>query len=411
LQFALDLEFFKWYILYMFGLSKKRIIVFFSSVIVIFAVFGLGFWTGKSSVVCEVCQPQDINFSLFWEAYQELRAKYVDPAKFDVQKIIYGAVSGMVKSLGDPYTVFFPPDDSKRFLEDVRGTFEGLGMEVGVKNGQLQVVSPLEGTPAQKAGFRPGDKILAINGTSTATLSLEEAVNLMRGPKGTSVTLTIFRDEWNNSKEITVVRDVISIPSLEWKLMDDNIAYVHLYHFSENASPDFQKAALEILNSPAQRIILDLRNNPGGYLEVAQEIAGWFLERGESVVIEDFGNGKEKSEYKADGNAALERYPLVVLINEGSASGAEILAGALRDDRNIKLIGDKSFGKGSVQEMDALTDGSSLKITIARWLTPSGKTITDVGLEPDVKVEMTDKDYQENKDPQLDKAVEIVKGL
>jgi carboxyl-terminal processing protease len=395
----------------MFGLSKKRIIVFFSSVIVIFAVFGLGFWTGKSSVVCEVCQPQDINFSLFWEAYQELRAKYVDPAKFDVQKIIYGAVSGMVKSLGDPYTVFFPPDDSKRFLEDVRGTFEGLGMEVGVKNGQLQVVSPLEGTPAQKAGFRPGDKILAINGTSTATLSLEEAVNLMRGPKGTSVTLTIFRDEWDNSKEITVVRDVISIPSLEWKLMDDNIAYVHLYHFSENASPDFQKAALEILNSPAQRIILDLRNNPGGYLEVAQEIAGWFLERGESVVIEDFGNGKEKSEYKADGNAALERYPLVVLINEGSASGAEILAGALRDDRNIKLIGDKSFGKGSVQEMDALTDGSSLKITIARWLTPSGKTITDVGLEPDVKVEMTDKDYQENKDPQLDKAVEIVKGL
>jgi carboxyl-terminal processing protease len=395
----------------MLGSGKKRLTIFLSGVLVALVIFGLGFWTGRSSVVCEVCQPQDIDFSLFWEAYHELRDNFVSPDKFDVQKIIYGAISGMVKSLGDPYTVFFPPDESKRFIEDVKGSFEGLGMEVGIRKGQLQVISPLEGTPAQIAGLRAGDKIVEINGTSTADLSIDEAVNLMRGPKGTSVTLTIFRQDWDGTRDITLVRDVISVPSLKWRLMDNDVAYVQLYEFSEKANSDFQTAAVQILNSPAKKIILDLRNNPGGYLEVAQEIAGWFLEKGQVVVIEDFGNAKERTEYQSSGNAAFSQYPMVVLINQGSASASEILAGALKDDRGVELIGEKSFGKGSVQQLDRLTDGSSLKITVAKWLTPSGETITDVGLEPDVQVEMTDQDYEEGKDPQLDKAVEIIKGL
>lgn len=388
----------------------KKILTSFFLVLTLLISFGLGTYFGKSRVVCEICPPQEIDFSLFWEVYHKLQEKFVDKGKFDTQKMIYGAISGMVKSLGDPYTVFFPPEETKRFVEDVKGVFEGVGMEIGIKKGQLQVIAPLEGTPAQRAELRAGDKILKINDTETSDLTVDEAVNLIRGPKGTEVTLTIFREEWLKTKEIKLVRDVIEVPSLKWEMKDENIAYIQLYQFSENASADFREAAIEILESPAQKIILDLRNNPGGYLEVAQDITGWFLEKGKTVVIEDFGQGN-KQEYKAQGPGTFSDYKIVILINQGSASASEILAGALRDNRGILLIGEKSFGKGSVQELEKLKEGSSLKITVAKWLTPKGQLITDVGLEPDIKVEMTDKDYEEDKDPQLDKAIEIIKGL
>lgn len=369
----------------------------------------VGNYLGESG--CEVCQPQEVNFSLFWEAYGKLKEKFVNPSEIDPQKIIYGAISGMVKSLEDPYTVFFPPEETKRFIEDTKGSFEGVGMEIDIRNSQLQVVAPLEGTPAQRAGLRAGDKILAINGTSTADLTIEEAVNLIRGPKGTEVTLTIFREGWQKSKEIKIARDVIQVPSLKWELKDNGIAYLKLYQFSEKASPDFSRVAIEILNSPVKSFILDLRDNPGGYLEVAQDIASWFLERGQIVTIEDFGGKKENIEYKAGGNGKLSQYSIVVLINQGSASASEILAGALRDNLGIKLIGEKSFGKGSVQELEKLRDGSSLKITVAKWLTPKGELITGKGLEPDIKVERTEEDFEKEKDPQLDKAIETLKEM
>ena len=391
----------------------KKILTSFFLVLTLLISFGLGTYFGKSRVVCEICPPQEIDFSLFWEVYHKLQEKFVDKGKFDIQKMIYGAISGMVKSLGDPYTVFFPPEETKRFEEDVKGVFEGVGMEIGIKKGQLQVIAPLEGTPAQKAGLRSGDKILKINDTETSDLTIDEAVDLIRGPKGTEVTLTIFREEWKKTKEIKLMRDVIEVPSLKREIKEidgQKIAYIQLYQFSENASFDFRKAAIEILTSPAQKIILDLRNNPGGYLEVAQQIAGWFLEKGKIVVLEDFGQGN-KQEYKAQGPGTFSDYKIVILINQGSASASEILAGTLRDNRGILLIGEKSFGKGSVQELEKLKEGSSLKITVARWLTPKGQLITDVGLEPDIKVEMTEKDYEEEKDPQLDKAIEIIKNL
>ena len=204
---------------------------------------------------------------------------------------------------------------------------------------------------------------------------------------------------------------MIFVPSLKWEMKDSDIAYIKLYQFSEKASFDFRTTAIEILNSGAKKIILDLRDNPGGYLEVAQDVAGWFLEKGQTVVIEDFGQGKEKNEYKAEGPAKFSEIPMVILINNGSASASEILAGALRDNRGILLIGEKSFGKGSVQELDKLSDDSYLKITIAKWLTPKGETIADKGLEPDIKVEMTEEDYSQNRDPQLDKAIEIIKNM
>jgi len=307
--------------------------------------------------------------------------------------------------------VFMEQDDTKRFIEDVKGSFEGVGMEVGVRNGQLTVIAPLEGTPAQKAGLRAGDVIVKVDGDSAADMTVDEAVNRIRGTRGTEVVLTIFREEWEEEREVKIVRGVIEIPSLKWELKDDNIAYLHLYNFTEKAANDFRKAAVEILESPASKVVLDLRNNPGGYLEVAQDIAGWFLKSGDVVAIEDFGEGKEQKLYKAEGNGLIGSYKVVVIINEGSASASEILAGSLRDNLGVKLIGGTSFGKGSVQELEKLKGGSSLKITIAKWLTPQGSLITDKGLEPDVKVEITEEDIGEGNDPQLDKAVEIIKEL
>ncbi|XOB46508.1 MAG: S41 family peptidase [Candidatus Nealsonbacteria bacterium] len=402
----------------MIRLNKRKLNLFFL-VIVIFAVFGLGFWTGENQVVCDVCPPEDINFSLFWEAYHKLQEKFVDKEKIDIQKIIYGAISGMVKSLEDPYTVFLPPEDTKKFKEDVEGVFEGVGMEIGIRKGQVQVIAPLEGTPAQKAGLRAGDKIIKVNDILTMDLTIDEVVSLIRGPRGTEVLLTIYREDWGETQEVGIVRGVIEVPSLKWELLtstgevggkDADIAYIKLYQFSRKAALDFRKASFEILDSPAKKIILDLRNNPGGLLVIAQDIAGWFLESGELVVIEDFRNGN-RIEYKSYGNGTFLDYKIVILINEGSASGSEILAGALRDNRDILLIGKKSFGKGSVQELEDLRGGSSLKITIAKWLTPKGQLITGSGLEPDIRVEMSSEDYDEGRDPQLNKAVEVIKNL
>jgi len=378
---------------------------------IIFLSFGIGVWFGRIQVVCDVCQPEEINFSLFWESYQKIKEKFVNNNKIDTQEILYGAISGMVESLDDPYTVFFPPEETKRFVEDVKGVFEGVGMEIDVIEGQLQVVAPLQDTPAFKAGLLAGDKILKVDDTLTIDISIYEAVKLIRGPRGTEVVLTIFRDDWNETKEIPITRGVIEVPSLRWELLeDDSIVYLKLYQFSEKAGFDFRKAVFEILNTSPKKIIIDLRNNPGGYLEIAQNIAGWFLEKEESVVIEEFADGTIM-DYKADGNPVFLDYEVVVLINQGSASGSEILAGALRDNRGILLIGEKSFGKGSVQELVELRGGSSLKITIAKWLTPNGHLITDVGLEPDIEVEMTLDDYDQDKDPQLNKAIEVIKSL
>lgn len=402
------------------NISKKKIIYSAALVVCFLAVFGLGIWIGTTQVVYYVPQPGTIDFSLFWDAYNKLHEYFIEPDKIDNQKIIYGAIEGMAKTLQDPYTSFFDPDQAKRFQQDLSGSFEGIGVEVGIKKNQLTVIAPLEGTPGQKAELKAGDLILKIDGKSTSDMTTEEAVSLIRGPKGTNVTLTIFRTDWNKSKDIKITRDTIIVPPMKWELLastgeaggkDENVAYIRINQFGESLSSDFAKAAVEIFNSPAKKIILDLRDNPGGYLEVSQNIAGWFLLKGKTVVIEDFGKEKEQKIYKTEGSGSLADYPTVVLINEGTASASEILAGSLRDNRKIKLIGEKSFGKGSVQQVVDLRGGSFLKITIAKWLTPKGNLISEIGLDPDIKVELTDQDLELNKDPQLEKALEIISNL
>jgi len=357
----------------------------------------------------ELGKPEPVDFGLFWQALKTLEEKYVDSSKIDYKGILYGAIEGMTNSLGDDYTVFMRPEKAESFMQSVSGNekFEGVGMEIGIKGKALTVISPLEGTPAYKAGIKAGDKILKIDDTSTDGLLTEEAVSLIRGKKGTSVTLTINRKDFDEPKKITLVRDVIQVPVINWSIMDSDIAYIKIYQFSANLSSKFEDVVSEILKSNAKKIILDLRNNPGGYLQTANDIANWFIPKGQIILKEEFKDGN-KDEYVSRGYSAIQDFPVVVLVNKGSASASEILAGALRDIRGIKLIGEKTFGKGSVQEIESFKDGSSLKVTVAKWLTPSGVSITDEGLNPDITIELTEDDYNNERDPQLDKAKEIL---
>lgn len=400
---------------------KKKIIYSIVALALIAASFSGGYWSGQNSrpAIEKVTGLQNleqnkvpaVDFSLFWDAWVRVQEKFVNRRQLDYQKMVYGAIAGMLSALDDPYTVFMTPEENKDFSQSLQGNLEGIGAEVGMRQGAVTVISPLADSPARRAGLKAGDKILKVDDKITAGLSIDEAVSLIRGPKGTEVLLTIARDGWPETKEFKITRAVINIPIVKLEMKpsgDKTVAYLALYHFTDNATAEFQKSAQEILTSKAESIVLDLRNNPGGYLESAVDIAGWFLPQDQMVVTEDYGNGG-KIEHKSSGINKLAAYPLVVLINQGSASASEILAGALRDNKKVKLVGEKSFGKGSVQELEQLAGGTSLKITVAKWLTPAGHSIMEDGLEPDVKVELTNVDYDEGRDPQLDKALELLK--
>ena len=362
----------------------------------------------------EFGKPKEFDFSLFWDAWDGLHEKYVDRVKLKDSELLYGAISGMIKGANDPYTVFFPPQESKGFKQDVNGSFGGIGAEIGKRNNFIVVIAPLEDTPAKRAGLIAGDKILKINGEPADDLSVEQAVSKIRGEVGTKVVLNILRgNDPSKAKDVTIERAIIKIPITKLEAIKDNkMAHLFFYSFTSTAPFEFQQSAVKIISTTSYKgIILDLRNNAGGYFEVAVDIAGWFINAGDLVAIEDFGkdNGRGKTtEFRASGLGALKNYPLVILVNQGTASASEILAGALRDNLNIKLVGDKTFGKGSVQELVNLKGGSSLKVTVAKWLTPKGTSISEHGLEPDYKVPVTEKDIEDKKDPQLDKAVEVL---
>ena len=356
----------------------------------------------------------NIDFSLLKKAWDQVTTNYVDQDKIDKEKMTYGAVSGMVDAIGDPYTEFFNPEESKKLQEDLAGSFEGIGLQLGVKNKQITVISPIKGTPAERAGLRPGDLILAVDKKPTADLSIDEVVSMIRGPKGTKVVLTITRKSSDGTKDVEIIRDIITVPSMAWDIKETpngkKIAHIALYQFSDTAYQDFKNAAFDILNSGVSGIILDMRNNPGGLVNQATNIAGWFLDRGDLILIEQDKDG-EKTEFKSNGPSNFVSYPLVVLINEGSASASEILAGALKDDRKTLMIGETSFGKGTVQKIVDFDDGSSLKVTIAKWFTPSGERIQDTGIEPDIKVELTGDDYDQGKDPQIERALQEIEKI
>lgn len=350
---------------------------------------------------------KEVDFGVFWEAWEKVEDKYtLEP--LDYKKMVYGAVSGMVNSLEDPYTVFFTPEDREMFEQDMKGSFSGIGAEIGFKDKFLTVIAPLKGSPAEKSGLLSGDKILKVDETEILGMNIDEAVSIIRGEKGTKVRLLISRDGLDELKEIEVTRDVIKIETVEWELKDGKIAYIKISQFKEETAAEFNSQINDILISDPAGIVVDLRNNPGGYVNILEDIAGRFLNRGDVIFTEDFGNGKREI-YKAEGDNKFKDIPAVILINEGSASASEIFAGALKDNNGAKLVGKTTFGKGLVQEMQNLKDGSALKITIARWLTPSGIDINKEGIKPDHEVEMTLEDYEKGRDPQLEKAMELLK--
>jgi len=409
---------------------KKRKIKSIVQIVIVVLLF-LGVWTGgfvngtrwgwqvnlpsPLEKITHREKPAEIpagDMQVFWDTWKTILLKYVGRQHLDSQKMIEGASAGLVQSLNDPYSVFLNKEQTKDLSDELSGEFFGVGMEIGRKKGFLVVVAPLPNTPAARAGLQPNDKILKINGKEASNLSTLEAAKLIRGPKNTTVTLTIYRSSWDKTKEIKLTRKKIVIPSLNWQMIDNKIAYLRIYNFNQPLLAEFYKTALEIATANPRGIIIDLRNNPGGYLESVINISGWFLPKGQVVLKEDFGNQKIKL-YRAKGPGLFQNMPIVVLVNGGTASAAEILAGALRDNRGVKLVGEKTFGKGSVQELVPLKEGDSVKITIAKWLTPKGTVIQGNGLTPDFEVknnlEMgTYEKINLSKDKQLQKALSVI---
>jgi carboxyl-terminal processing protease len=387
---------------------------------VVFAViFSSGFYFGKQSVLeskeisllnKELPAGVETDFASFWKVWSILDEKFVSKKEMPTdQEKVYGAIAGLTKSFGDPYTVFFPPVEAKAFAEDIKGEFGGVGMEIGLRDEVLTVVSPLKDSPAERAGIKAGDKIFKIDDKTTTDMAVDAAVKLIRGEKGTSVKLLIIRNGDVKPIEISVVRDTINIPTIDTKLRSDGIFIISLYSFSENSPSLFTKALREFVISGSDKLILDLRGNPGGYLEASVDMASWFLPAGKVVVREDFGKKKGEEVYRSKGyDIFSDKLKMVILINRGSASASEILTGALSEHGKAIVVGERSFGKGSVQELVNITNDTSLKITIARWLTPNGKSISEEGITPTYVATSSEKDLKDGRDVQLEKAVEIL---
>ena len=395
------------------------------ALIVLAATFSAGYLLGfkgyqgslaefpKVTITRELPQDKkDLDFSLFWRVWDTINTSYFDKEKVIPANMVYGAIEGMVSALGDPYTVFLPPDKNKVVQEDLLGSFDGIGIQIGFKGNQLAVIAPLPNSPSEKAGIEAGDFIVGIKDEAkgiergTVGISITDAVSAIRGPAGTTVTLTLLREGQEEPIVVDVVRESIDVPSVTLTFVgdDENIAQVRLLKFGGETEAEWEEAVIEILKKQSLKgIVLDLRNNPGGYLQGAVDIASEFMKTGRVVVIEE--RGEQKSEYVVEKIGRFPNTPLVVLVNQGSASASEILAGALRDDKKVKLVGEKTFGKGTIQEPQQVDGGAGLHITVARWLTPSGVWVDGEGLTPDFELE---DNGETDEDEQLQKGIELL---
>lgn len=390
--------------------------------VVLIGVYQFGYTMGRRGyvfvprdfkVINQSSQPQTVDYNLLWDAINTVNTNYIDKSGIDQQQILYGAVKGAVAAVGDPYTTFFTPVDLNNFQTGLKGSFDGIGAEVGEQNGNIVIVAPLDGSPAQKAGLKAKDIIAKVDGASTAGWSVDQAVSKIRGPKGTKVTLTIVRDS-KALPDITITRDVIVVKSVKWEFKTETqngvtkkIAVITINQYGDDTKDLFGQAVNDILRQNVQGIIVDERNNPGGYLQTAVGVASAWVDSGKVVVTEAHSDGSS-IKYNAEGNNRLSGIKTVILINGGSASAAEIFAGALHDYKIAELVGDKSFGKGSVQQLVDLKEGGAVKVTVAKWITPGGINLNHSGLDPDVKVDLSDSDVAAGKDPQMDSAVREV---
>jgi len=357
---------------------------------------------------------EEVELGEFWRVWNLLEEKFVSSSSTDLlshEDRIQGAIKGLVKSYGDPYTIFLPPTDAAEFDANISGNFGGVGMEVGLRNEVITVIAPLPDTPAEKSGIVAADIIVKIDGASTEGMGINDAVRLIRGEKGTDVILTVFREGETELLEISVTRDTIIIPTVKTELKND-VFIISLYSFNALAESKMQDALREYSRSGTKKLVLDLRGNPGGFLQSAVSIGSYFIPAGEVIVRENFGDGSPEELYRSQGHTLGKYAPeeMLVLIDGGSASASEILAGALSQHGIASLMGQTTFGKGSVQELVDLPDGSSLKVTIARWLTPDGTSISVDGLDPDVFIERTPEQIMADEDPQLEAALAWLNG-
>lgn len=380
----------------------------FASVLLVGFVFFAGIQIGSGAWQVNFMRPVSSNrglparldYSSVNEVYQALKRKY--DGELSEDKLINGMKKGLVEAAGDTYTTFMDADSAKVFNEQLSGSFSGIGAELGKEGNDITVIAPISGFPAEKAGLKAKDIIVSIDGQEATGLSVDEAVKRIRGEKGTSVKLVIVRNS-TERKELTIVRDTITIPSVESKVVDGNIGYIQVTRFSTDTSDLVSAAVNDFKSKNIKGIVLDLRNNPGGYLNAAVDVSSEWLKEGQ-LVVEEKRDGKVTQDYKALSTGVVQGVSTVVLINEGSASASEITAGALKDNNAATIIGVKSFGKGSVQEVTNFNNGSLLKVTVARWFTPNGKNIDKEGIEPDIKVELTEDNIKSGVDTQLDAA-------
>ncbi len=412
------------------NIFKKIILIVFILILILISFIAGVYWAGKNVLNLqkiinnddkylgkvinkfgnvEKVVSKDVNFDLFWDVWDELDELYVDKDKLNEKKMFYGAIHGLVSSLGDPYTVFMEPKIAKEFNDDLAGSFEGIGAEIGIKNDILTIIAPLPDMPAEKAGLKAGDKVLAINGTTTLGISIDTAVNRIRGPKETDVILSISRENLEGLKDITITRGTIIVKSIKTEIKDNKIFVIKISNFNNDTKNLFDQAVEKAILENPNGLIIDLRNNPGGYLNTAIEISSEWIEDG--IVVSEKFSDDAKNDHMARGKARLKDYKTIVLVNQGSASASEIVSGALQDYDKAIILGKKTFGKGSVQTLNNLKDGSSIKITVAKWLTPEGRSINDEGIEPDEIIDLTIEDYSKNIDPQMDRALEILNNL
>ena len=383
-------------------------------VVCIGIAFYLGFLSGgvheRTSITSEMGAGNLVTneqFAPFWKAWQVLNDRALRSASSTNESKVWGAIQGLASSYGDPYTVFFPPVQAKMFKEEIAGNFGGVGMEIGIKNNQLVVVSPIKDSPAIKAGVKTGDAILKIEATSTQSMPVDQAVRLIRGPQGTTVKITFLPVGATTPVVKSIVRDTINIPTLDTEKRSDGIFVIKLYSFTAQSPELFRNALREFVASGYGKLVLDLRGNPGGYLEAAWDMASYFLPAGKLIVTEDFGTKLSPNVFKSKGYDTFNsNLKMLVLVDGGSASASEILAGALRENDVAKLVGTKTFGKGSVQELVPITPETSLKVTIARWLTPLGHNLSENGLEPDYAVDIASS--TRDNDLTMKKAVELL---
>jgi carboxyl-terminal processing protease len=356
----------------------------------------LGKDTGSSSA----------DFSTFWRAWDLIEKNY--DGTLDYSKMVNGAIEGMVRAVGDPYTAYMSPEDSKRLEDDLSGVVSGIGAEVGIRDNKLVIIAPIDDSPAKKAGLLAGDHISQIDGKETANIDVNEAVSRIRGKEGTKVKLNIIRN--GAPKEYEITRAKITVKSVKSEIKSNNIGYISVSRFDSNTTAELRSALNDVLSKGSKKIVLDLRDNPGGYLDESVTVASEFIKSGIIVTEKKDKLLGRKNEYKATGKgiATSDDIKLAVLVNNGSASASEIVAGAIKDLKRGILVGEKTFGKGSVQEIESLAKGSKLRITIAHWYTPNGRNIGKEGILPDVEVKMTEADYNAGKDPQLDKAMELL---